>query len=85
MVFLKVNNLENLTLFLFRWINQIVAIVNRSESTVIEEKVTHIARRYPQALYYPFKVIESNIEVNMLDSDVQMTPLFGRLKQFFAK
>jgi hypothetical protein len=56
-----------------------VAIVNRSESSVIEEKVIQIAKRYPQALYYPFKVIESNILVNVLDSDIQITPLFKKL------
>ena len=30
-----------------RWINQIVAVVNRVESSVIEEKVIQIAKRYP--------------------------------------
>ena len=69
----------------YRWINQIVAIVNRQESSVIEEKVTQIARRYPQALYYPFKVIESNIDVNVLDAEIQATPLFTKLKNFFSK
>jgi hypothetical protein len=59
--------------------------VNRTESSVIEDKVIQIARRYPQALYYPFKVIESNIDVNVLDSDVQSTHLFNKLRQFFAK
>jgi|LauGreDrversion4_2_1035121.scaffolds.fasta_scaffold06558_5 DNA-dependent protein kinase catalytic subunit len=53
-----------------RWINQIVAIVNRKESSVIEEKVIQIARHYPQALYYPFKVVESNLEVNVLEAEV---------------
>lgn len=63
-----------------------MAVVNRPESSVIEEKVIQIARRYPQALYYPFKVVESNLEVNVLDADVgETTPLFQRLKQFFSK
>jgi len=69
--------------FFLRWINQIVAIVNRNESSVIEEKVIQIARRYPQALYYPFKVVESNIDVNVLDADIEPTPLFTKLKNFF--
>lgn len=60
-------------------------MVNRSESTVIEEKVIQIAKRYPQALFYPFKVIESNIQVNVLDSDIQRTPLFTKLSKFFSK
>lgn len=54
-----------------------MAVVNRPESSVIEDKVVQIARRYPQALYYPFKVVESNLEVNVLDADVgETTPLF---------
>ena len=45
-----------------------------------------IARRYPQALYYPFKVVESNLEVNVFDANVgETTPLFQRLKGFFSK
>jgi hypothetical protein len=59
--------------------------VNRQESSVIEDKVTQIARRYPQALYYPFKVIESNIDVNVLDADIQSTTLFAKLKTYFSK
>ena len=47
-----------------------MAVVNRPESSVIEDKVVQIARRYPQALYYPFKVVESNLDVNELDADV---------------
>lgn len=62
-----------------------MAVVNRAESSVIEEKVVQIAKRYPQALYYPFKVIESNIQVNVLDAEVQKTPLFQKLSKFFEK
>ena len=62
-----------------------MAIVNRQESSVIEEKVTQIARRYPQALYYPFKVVESNIDVNVLDAEIQATSLFTKLKTYFSK
>jgi len=68
-----------------RWINQIVAIVNRQESSAIEEKVIQIARHYPQALYYPFKVVESNLQVNVLGADVQPTPLFLKLQQLYQK
>lgn len=49
------------------------------------EKVKEIAKHYPQALYYPFKVIESNIDVNVLDSDIKPTELFTMLKQYFGK
>lgn len=62
-----------------------MAIVNRSESSVIMEKVKDIAKHYPQALYYPFKVIESNIEVNVLESDIKPTELFNMLRQYFGK
>ena len=48
-----------------RWINQIVAFMNRPKADVIAEKVRQIQRKYPQALYYPFKVIQSNFEVDM--------------------
>jgi hypothetical protein len=67
-----------------RWINQIVAIVNRQESSVIQEKVIQIAKHYPQALYYPFKVVESNIQVNVLEAEVQPTALFKKLQAFFS-
>jgi len=30
---------------------------------VITNIVAKIAQKYPQALYYPFKVIESNLEI----------------------
>lgn len=49
------------------------------------EKVKEIAKYYPQALYYPFKVIESNIEVNVLESDIKPTELFLILRQYFGK
>jgi hypothetical protein len=60
-----------------------VAIVNRKESSVIQEKVIQIAKHYPQALYYPFKVIESNIEVSV--SEIEPTALFNMLRQYFSK
>ena len=59
-------------------------MVNRTESTVIEEKVLQIAKRYPQALYYPFQVIQSNMEVNVLDAQIQATPLFKKLRNYFS-
>ena len=66
-----------------RWISQLIAVINRSESTMIAEKIGQIARKYPQVLYYPFKVVESNIEVNILESEVEQTPLFKVIKQYF--
>ncbi|CDW71353.1 dna-dependent protein kinase catalytic subunit [Stylonychia lemnae] len=76
---------ETPTWYFLRWINQIVAVVNRPESSVIEEKVIQIAKKYPQALYYPFKVVESNVKVNVLDSDVQKTQLFQKLSKYYEK
>lgn len=48
-----------------RWISQIAAILNRPESSIITNLVLKIASKYPQALYYPFKVIESNLEIDL--------------------
>ena len=59
--------------------------MNRQESSVIEEKVIQIAKHYPQALYYPFKVVESNLQVNVLEADVQSTPLFNKLQMLYTK
>jgi hypothetical protein len=53
-----------------RWVNQLVAVINKPEGTIVAEKVRQIARKYPQALFYPFNVIQSNIEVNMLSSEI---------------
>ena len=44
-----------------------------------------IAKRYPHALYYPFKVVESNILVNMHEHEVQPTKLFEKIRRFFMK
>jgi len=71
--------------FFLRWINQIVAVVNRGESAVIEDKVYQIAKKYPQALYYPFKVIESNINVNILDAEVNLSSLFKKLQAYYTQ
>mmetsp|Transcript_22762 Transcript_22762/g.30369 ORF Transcript_22762/g.30369 Transcript_22762/m.30369 type:complete len:135 (-) Transcript_22762:1910-2314(-) len=68
-----------------RWISQLIAVVNTSESEMIKHKVVQIAKSYPQALYYPFKVVESNIELNLLSSEesVQTTQLYDDIKKFF--
>ena len=48
--------------FFLRWINQVAATLSRPESGIIKDLVARICCQYAQALYYPFKVIESNIE-----------------------
>jgi len=62
-----------------RWISQLVAVINRPESSIIDNKVKQIVKKYPHALYYPFKVVESNISVNMHDNEVQPTRLFNKI------
>lgn len=52
---------------------------------MIAQKIIQIAKSYPQALYYPFKVVESNIEVNLLSQDVGTTRLYKIIKQFFEQ
>lgn len=59
------------------------AVLNRPESSVISEKLKIIARKYPHALYYPFKVIESNIKFSLLDTEIQTTPVFKKIQQHF--
>ena len=48
--------------------------------------VAKIAQKYPQALFYPFKVIESNLEINLMDQvnrNAQESWLFSSLKAEF--
>lgn len=66
-----------------RWINQMAAVLNRPESAVIADKLKVISRKYPHALYYPFKVIESNIKFSLLDTEVQTTSVFKKIQQHF--
>lgn len=54
-----------------RWISQLAAVINRNKSEVIADKVRQISRKYPHALFYPFKVLESNLKINILDSHEQ--------------
>ena len=68
-----------------RWISQLVAVINTSESEMITHKVVQIVKSYPQVLYYPFKVVESNIEVNLLSSEVETTRLYDIIKQYFEQ
>ena len=63
-----VENSKSTPAWLFlRWISQIAAVLNRPESSIIQNIVAKIAQKYPQALFYPFKVIESNLEINLMD------------------
>jgi DNA-dependent protein kinase catalytic subunit len=58
-------NSSNTPAWLFlRWISQIAAVLNRPESSIIKNTASKISSKYPQALFYPFKVIESNIELD---------------------
>ena len=53
---------------------------------MIAQKVCQIVKFYPQVLYYPFKVVESNIEVNLVSSDeVETSKLYKLIKQFFEQ
>ena len=36
-------------------------------------------------LYYPFKVVESNIEVNLMSSEVETTRLYDIIRKFFEQ
>jgi HSP90 family molecular chaperone len=62
-----------------------VAVINRQESFIIDNKVKEIVKKYPHALYYPFKVVESNITVNLHDNQVQPTRLFNKIQDFYKK
>jgi hypothetical protein len=48
--------------------------------------VSKIASKYPQALYYPFKVLDSLLEIDRLSSSNQqnVSPVFQYLQQKFA-
>lgn len=72
-----------------RWISQITAVLNRPESEIISELVKKIATKYPQAVFYPFKVIQSNIEINFSNEDIlrgqkeAQSLLFQKLRESF--
>lgn len=53
--------------FFLRWISQIASILNRPESSIISNIVAQIAQKYPQSIYYPYKVIESNLKRSFAD------------------
>ena len=61
-----------------------MAIINRAEASAIEAKVIQIVKLYPQALFYPFKVIESNIIVNVLDAEATKSSLFTKLQRYLS-
>jgi len=53
---------------------------------MITHKVIQIDKSYPQALYYPFKVVESNIEVNLLSNEeIVTTKLYDTIKKLFEQ
>jgi hypothetical protein len=55
--------IKNVPAWMFlKWINQLISLINQPENEFIKEKVVEIVRKYPQAFFYPFKVLESNIE-----------------------
>lgn len=52
---------------------------------MIANKVIQIVKSYPQVLYYPFKVVQSNIEVNLVSSEVETSRLYNLIKLFFEE
>ena len=67
-----------------RWINQLVALLNRPEHEHVESKVLEIATEYPQALFYPFRVVESNAALER-NGFTGSSPLFTKLQRYFAR
>ena len=68
-----------------RWISQLIAVINTSESEMIQKKVVEIVKNYPQVIYYPFKVVQSNIEVNLVNTEVETTGLYESIKSHFEQ
>jgi len=58
-------------------------VINQNQATVIEPILLNIARIYPQALFYPFKLLESNTQVGIPDQAVSTKTLFRRLAKYF--
>lgn len=73
------------TWIFLRWISQLVAVINTRESEMISHKVIQIVKSYPQVLFYPFKVVESDIELNLLSNEVETTRLYDSIKKYFEK
>ncbi len=67
-----------------RWTNQLMAIINRPESRAVEPKVVEMTEAFPQALFYPFKLLESNIDVDIMNLSYEKSPLFSKLQEIFS-
>lgn len=55
---------KNTPVWIFlKWIQQLVAYINRPLSEVISPKIRQIVRKYPHALFYAFQVLKSNLQI----------------------
>ena len=44
------------------WISQLVALLDKEEGSAIHDILFSLAKDYPQALYYPFKISSCNFK-----------------------
>ena len=44
------------------WISQLVALLDKGEGAAIHDILISLAKDYPQALYYPFKISSCNFK-----------------------
>ena len=44
------------------WISQLVALLDKGEGPAIHDILISLAKDYPQALYYPFKISSCNFK-----------------------
>ena len=49
------------------WVNQLIAIMDDPSSQAVASKVMEMAEKYPQPVFYTFKVTQSNKEINLLN------------------
>ena len=61
-----------------------MAIINRPESRAVAPKVVEMTEAFPQALYYPFKLLESNIDVDIMNLNYEKSELFTQLQEIFS-
>jgi hypothetical protein len=73
---------KNTPVWIFlKWIQQLVAYINRPLSEVISPKIRQIVRKYPHALFYAFQVLKSNLQIALTGQE--KSQLYLKLEEIF--
>jgi hypothetical protein len=62
---LFVQNASQVPCWMFiRWISQMMALIDKEEGACVFPILTEIAKNYPQALYFPFRISTENLSLS---------------------